>query len=547
MNSIKTIQARTSEKALSKVTRLFNASLEDILNELLQNARRAGATVVRVELLSSESGQTHLSLSDNGSGIDDPAILLMLGDSDWEEETLDREDPAGMGIFSLANRGAEIHSNGWFVRLKPSHFSGEVPAQVYDSGCEAGTKVVFPLNAQEVLKVKAAVAHAAKYYPLAVEFEGERPEQQNFLANALYVEQWQGLRIGVFQYLNSYSMRVNFYGVTLHYPFPSVSQVGSICDLSVKVDVVNCPALKLVLPARKELVQNQFLAELSDEVLLVIYRYLGTLKCHRLSYANWEKAASLGVILPEAEAKLVRFSPDVADHYSEPFCEEVEVPQNALILAITEVETHQQQVFWRGFSQANLPFVGVEPEPCYEGYGLYDQLPVLSDFGFTIEVDGEQLSAQEFKIRYAHRAKVLVDGITVTVTVKQVDSSSLEVAFPTDVYLMSEDCWCDLDDVCICLRREHDLNVEVLADLLEAAYFSPSDDSDADSYETQKVQFQESARVRAIATLLSGEEALKEQIRLVLEREVQWFVPKDVRVEISLSRNATTVRVEKGQ
>ena len=54
----------------------------------------------------------------------------------------------------------------------------------------------------------------------------------------------------------------------------------------------------------------------------------------------------------------------------------------------------------------------------------------------------------------------------------------------TDIYLMSEDCWCDLDDVCMCLRREHNLNVEVLADLLEAAYFSPSDDSDADSYET---------------------------------------------------------------
>lgn len=546
MNAIRTIQARTSEKALTKVTRLFNASLSDILNELLQNARRAGATIVKVEVLTGDC-HTYLSLSDNGTGIDDPAILLTLGDSDWEEETKNREDPAGMGIFSLANRGAEIHSHGWFVRLEPSHFCGEVPTQVYESTWETGTKVVFPLDAAEVQKVKGAVTHAAKYYPLPVEFEGECLEQHNFLANALYVEQWQGLQIGVFQYLNSYSMRVNFYGITLHHPFPWVSQVGGNCDLSVKIDVGNCPALKLVLPARKELVQNQFLAELEEESLRVIYRYLGTLECHRLSYASWKKATSLGVILPEAESKLIRFSPDVADHYSEPWREEVEVPENALILAITEEEIHSQQVFWRGLEQADLPYVAVEPEPGYQGYSWYDKLPVLSKFHFRFEVEGEQLSAQEFKVRYAHQAKVLVDGITVTAIVKQADGSSFEVAFPTDVYLVSEDCWCNLDEVCICLRREHDLNVEVLADLLEAAYFSPSDDSNADSYETQKVQFRESARVRAISALLSDEEALREQIHLVLEREVQWLVPESVRVEISLSRNATTVRVEKGK
>jgi hypothetical protein len=76
-----------------------------------------------VELLTGDR-HTYLSLTDNGTGIDDPAILLTLGDSDWEEETQNREDPAGMGIFSLANRGAEIHSNGWSVRLEPSHFCG---------------------------------------------------------------------------------------------------------------------------------------------------------------------------------------------------------------------------------------------------------------------------------------------------------------------------------------------------------------------------------------------------------------------------------------
>ncbi len=60
------ITASISPQILSKVTRLFNAGLEDIVNELFQNARRAGATQVQVSL--TESG--HLRIEDNGCGIE---------------------------------------------------------------------------------------------------------------------------------------------------------------------------------------------------------------------------------------------------------------------------------------------------------------------------------------------------------------------------------------------------------------------------------------------------------------------------------------------
>ena len=43
-----TIQARVSEKILHKADRLFNNSLSQVLVELLQNARRAGASLVTV-------------------------------------------------------------------------------------------------------------------------------------------------------------------------------------------------------------------------------------------------------------------------------------------------------------------------------------------------------------------------------------------------------------------------------------------------------------------------------------------------------------------
>ena len=41
------LRARVGDGAIDKVTRMFNAGLSDICTEMLQNARRAGATAVR--------------------------------------------------------------------------------------------------------------------------------------------------------------------------------------------------------------------------------------------------------------------------------------------------------------------------------------------------------------------------------------------------------------------------------------------------------------------------------------------------------------------
>ena len=68
-----TIQAQVSQATLSKVSRLFNASLTDCFNELLQNARRAGASVVIVTL----TRDRQLVIADDGVGITNPQTLLL--------------------------------------------------------------------------------------------------------------------------------------------------------------------------------------------------------------------------------------------------------------------------------------------------------------------------------------------------------------------------------------------------------------------------------------------------------------------------------------
>ena len=82
-NSSATIRARVGDSAIDKVTRLFSAGLADIFTETLQNSRRGGANHVAATI-EQDGDSTHVSLTDDGAGITDPAILLTFGESAWK-------------------------------------------------------------------------------------------------------------------------------------------------------------------------------------------------------------------------------------------------------------------------------------------------------------------------------------------------------------------------------------------------------------------------------------------------------------------------------
>src|SRR3546814_6395293 len=85
-----TIRPEVGPSLITKVSRLFNGTLGDVLLELFQNARRAGARAIHVAVYNLPAG-TALSIYDDGCGIDDPANLLTLGDSGWQQDISARE------------------------------------------------------------------------------------------------------------------------------------------------------------------------------------------------------------------------------------------------------------------------------------------------------------------------------------------------------------------------------------------------------------------------------------------------------------------------
>ena len=99
------ICAKVDPRLLTKADRLFTGTIEGRIIEILQNARRAGATEVRII-----NKDGFVIVQDNGSGIDDFQKLLDLGGSGWDEKMEAGEDPAGVGLFSLAPKEVTIIS-----------------------------------------------------------------------------------------------------------------------------------------------------------------------------------------------------------------------------------------------------------------------------------------------------------------------------------------------------------------------------------------------------------------------------------------------------
>ena len=285
---MRTITASIDPAAISKVSRFFDASDHQIINEMLQNARRAGATRIDVRIA---GGQ--VTMTDDGRGIADPQTLLSFGKSGWSQDVCSSEDPAGMGFFSLARRNASVESrpaggDAWRIDLEPEHFRGGRPAQVHpgaDAPARHGTRITFSRRQHE-RDIGNEIANAARHCPLAVSVDGKAVEQEDFLEHAIRVSEYEGVRIGVFHGADKRDPKstafpnigsINFHGLAVACPelprvVPISERGGSIAKAwSTAVDIVDCPDLELVLPARHKAVDNEFLRRLAEACRRAIY------------------------------------------------------------------------------------------------------------------------------------------------------------------------------------------------------------------------------------------------------------------------------------
>ena len=90
------MKIQVSPKLIEKASRLFNATLKEVINELLQNSRRAGAS--RIDITAMErDGQQWVVIADDGCGFRDEATIL-LGESGWATTNLPKSAHPYLGL-----------------------------------------------------------------------------------------------------------------------------------------------------------------------------------------------------------------------------------------------------------------------------------------------------------------------------------------------------------------------------------------------------------------------------------------------------------------
>ncbi len=527
-----TIRARVHEDAIGRVTRFFNATPADTLGELLQNARRAGATRVDIEI-----ADGRVAVTDDGDGIADPAALLAFGQTAWRGETARREDPAGMGVYALARcPDVAIRSRcrprtaggpagpGWQVRLTPAHFLGEEAAAVEtiaDKETPFGTRVVF----SDDRATEGDARRAARHFPLPVTCGGKEIERVDFLKGSVYTEEWRGLLIGIRTNEPSYGTRpeFNFHGIVIGGSrLPVTRSIDA--HWYARADIVNSPELELVLPARKEIVETPFVDQLRTACRRAAFRAM--LACDEpvdVSVLTHAEASALGVQLPDARARLAPWRPTSSNELSylrrEPE-RRVDLPPDAIVVD-KDIPVCDQHALWRAATRAGIAGRLVRREPQFAGYGWYDSLTRAASMTTAFTLGGEARTVEGLRERGNPPQTCRPETMMITLHTVDADGRKDAIDLPADVAFGDDDaCW--PEDIGLLVTADSGIEAPELAELMHDACFSFSDDAGADSYETQSENFRYNAMDRAVELLESPEEARLSSIRTNVER---WILP----------------------
>ena len=536
-----TIQASIHQDALSRVPSFFNATTVEILNELLQNSRRAGAKKVDIT-----TAPGYITIADDGQGIPDPATLLAFGQTRWDSRTTRSEHPAGMGLYTLARREeVQVQSRcadgaAWQVRLTPDHFTGRIPAPVEtteEGEATPGTRITF--NSE--YPAERDIRTAAQYYPLLVYYNGDRVENHDFLNGAFYIETWGGVRIGVFK---NRETEMNFHGVIVRSPGLPWTRDIKKDSWTVKADVLDCPSLELTLPARKEVVETPFMKELRTACQRIIYRAMAAgPEPADVPKKDQDEARKMGVTLPDARPLLDPWEAAQSDHaryWYNSKKQQVQVNESTLVIDL-RLEPGGQQTLSRAASRNQAHHRLLESNGDLEGYGWYDNLQHVREVEITISQDGETRNLEELREKDEEPKSQRPDSITFTLRGGR-DDDPFELSLPSDVAFQNEDEEYQGENIPL-VTKDSNVSVQELTEIIVDSFFHPNDDKGADSYDTQEESYREDSERTAMALLLDETETRRLQIEKAVRDHVIQEVPLGSSVTIRVNREDKTTEV----
>ena len=188
-----TIRARIHENAGKRVNRSVRGPRwPEIFAETFQNGRRAGATRLHVIVRPNDDAQAGepgctITVSDDGEGIADPAVLLSFGENGWSDELV-RSARMPPGSASPASRAGDApfppararptagpSRDGASPWHRNTSWARPRPKSSRTSPLLSRTARRSPFPASEGLSaIRNAAASAARHYPLPVLYPRHR-------------------------------------------------------------------------------------------------------------------------------------------------------------------------------------------------------------------------------------------------------------------------------------------------------------------------------------------------------------------------------------
>lgn len=271
------------------------------------------------------------------------------------------------------------------------------------------------------------------------------------------------------------------------------------------------------------MVVNAALDALKRACTCAIYHAIEKRPNHRLAFKLWCEARDLGITLPEAAIWLECWRPTTADPDQRRSGGWInEGPMLLMSNHDADVEQCAEPVL------LNADLLGGKPvyeETSYVGYAWYDRIPRIDDLHFMVEFDGarHRYCPDSLDCDLPERVPAIALHFTI-VNQAGTEGAVEERSAPVSVLICDGgSSW--IGDTQILVTEDAAITPGELADLIEAAIFSPGDDADDDSWETQRRNFQAEAFARANTILLGAEAAALERIRGQLRDEIAWLVP----------------------
>lgn len=268
--------------------------------------------------------------------------------------------------------------------------------------------------------------------------------------------------------------------------------------IEMRFNVVETGRVKLQLPDRRAIVEDDRFREFGGKVRAVGFRFIQSRGRHVLPCAEWTEARRLGVDLPEASPLLTTWHAEPLDGNLDPFFGgfETKLLTETVAVMLTPRELENRHTLEAGlaasaFAQHDL----YQESGQFEGYTWYDALPRVAET--SVVVDGVSLT--DWKQAEIARP----ESMELVVKVEQAGHADAIYRISIVIHVQDEEgmAWDDdgLDFVAV---RNSPWDNDRLAgpfdvvDFLVSATFNSSDDVECDSWETQKSAFEDDVQRR---------------------------------------------------